>query len=65
MNKVDLNRKIQLLEQQIKTLLVINHNLTNCECVECAKIRKSKRGNLMQSFTFLQQALDGLGHKYY
>ena len=65
MNKVDLNRKIQLLEEQISALLVINRDLTHCECVKCAEIRKQKTIKMMEPYTRLQAMLNAIGDTYY
>ena len=65
MNKADLNRKIQILEEQKKVLLKSNYDLLHTECVECAKIRKNKHDNIMKAFRELQQILNILETKYY
>jgi hypothetical protein len=65
MNKADLNRKIQVLEEQNKALLKINRDLLRVECPECAALRAKKHEDMMAPFRAWQQILDSITHKYY
>lgn len=66
MNKSELNRKIQLLEQANEELEKINYKLRNTECVECNKIRETKNKNSRRRYVELMSLLNGLnrGGKY-
>jgi hypothetical protein len=57
MNKVDLNRKIQLLEESIVELKKANHNLLHCECESCAQVRKTNNKRVMRNFNVLSAML--------
>ena len=64
MNKAVLNRKIQLLENQVKELKKVNRSLLNCECEECSKKRKAKHEDFMKTFREWQNLLNDLENKY-
>ena len=40
MNKADMNRTIQILEEQVKELKNVNRKLLGTQCVECSKCNK-------------------------
>lgn len=64
MNKADLNRTVQLLEQQVKTLKDANSELLRTNCAECNRKRRARLEEAMKPFNDFQEALSGVMYKY-
>ena len=62
MNKSELNRKIQLLEQANQELETINYKLRHTQCVECNKVREVKNKNSRRRYVELMSMLNALGN---
>jgi hypothetical protein len=57
MNKAQLNRKIQLLEQSNEELQKVVQKLTRTNCPQCNQIRKDRLDSLMAPFLTIQAML--------
>ena len=64
MNKSELNRKIQLLEQANEELERINRKLRNTNCIECNKVREVKNKSLRRKYNEILSVMSGIDSKY-
>ena len=66
MNKGDMNRKIQILENQVKELEKANYNLVHyCKCKACSDIRKARHDKFMETYQSWKNVLNNIENKYF